>query len=82
MVRPIEFVSVRGRVYTPSTVRAVILARLRRRWGSLLADDFAARVDQRLQDEAWCRSRNGMVPGALVRDLELECLRTAAGVKP
>jgi hypothetical protein len=69
----VEFVSTRGRVYSLAEVRPVVAARIRKRWGSLLAHypGWRERVLAKLADgSAWARSRNGMIPGALARDLD------------
>lgn len=68
----IEFVSVRGRVYTPVTVKPLVMAAIRKRvpecirkpgWEDRVATVLASNSD-------WLRHRNGCVPSALARDLE------------
>lgn len=71
MPKPIRFCSLRGRIYTPEQVKPIVKARLKARWKSFLVPDWRERIDAAFADERWLRSRNGMVPGALVRDLDM-----------
>lgn len=78
----IQFCSQRGRLYGAEEARRIVKRRIRRRWRCVLPQGWQSVVDQAFDDEGWLRSRNGQTPGALVHDLEMECLvamNTAAG---
>lgn len=66
---PIVFVSTRGREYSPEQCERIVLARLRTLGGDLLLPGWRDVVRSRFADLAWLRSRNGCIPGALVREL-------------
>ena len=67
------FVSIRGRSYTPDTVRPLVM-RMLRKWAFLdhlnTTSKRSAFATAWLSDLSTMRSMNGSIPGALVREIE------------
>jgi len=75
-MRPITFVSERGRVYTEKQVKPLVRKMLRERCRAGIVDPKTIRdaVNDAFGDPDWVRCRNGQTPGALARDIKREFL--------
>ena len=71
MVHPVEFVSIKGRVYTPKTVRPLVLSMIAKRYrGGILLPGWRQAVTSVLNDPEQINRCNGMCPVGIVNELE------------
>lgn len=73
MASPVEFVSVKGRVYTPKTVLPAVLSILAKRF-HFKGPEWRQAVRDKMADPEFLRHCNGMCPAGLANEVEIAAI--------
>lgn len=67
----IEFVSIKGKVYTPAKVLPVVLSILAKRYPHFTGSEWRAAVRKEMADPEFLRRCNGMCPAGVAYEVEV-----------